>query len=218
MSAYQYPAAPPGAPAATSSDPTAVFGRRCAAVVVDFLLYLLIMSFVTPTPLSPLAEYYEDVPAGVDACEVVRDNEDVSGCLEIGDRVYFTDSGDVVIQFVVWLAVVLAYVLVQGATGYTPGKAIFGLRAVNEQGESPGFGRSLVRSLLWIVDAAPYCIPGLVAFITGLSTKGHRRVGDMAAKTFVVGKNHTGPVVVPGLTTAGGYAAAPGAYGAGAAW
>ena len=105
------------------------------------------------------------------------------------------------VQIVTWVAFVGLYAALQGATGRTPGKAVFGLKVVNEQGGNPGFGRGLVRTLLWIVDGQPCGIP-LVGFITGLTTKGHRRVGDMAAKTFVVGKAHSGPVVVPGLTTA----------------
>ena len=43
-----------------------------------------------------------------------------------------------------------------------------------------------MRWLLWIVDGFPYVIPGLTGFIVALTTAGHRRVGDMAAKTFVV--------------------------------
>jgi uncharacterized RDD family membrane protein YckC len=200
---YPYPAAAPGYAPAAVSDPTAVMGRRIGAIVVDFLLYLLIMSFVGPTPLSPLAEYYE-VPDGTsfeDACDGVDQLEDdVAGCALLGDRVYFTTTADAGIQIGTWLAFVGLYAWLQGATGFTPGKRLFGIKVVNEQGESPGFGKGLARTLLWIVDGLP-CF-GLVGLITGLSTKGHRRVGDMAAKTFVVDRGHTGPVVVPGLATA----------------
>jgi uncharacterized RDD family membrane protein YckC len=223
---YQYPASAPPYQAPATSDPTAVIGRRIGAIIVDFLLYSLIMAFVSPTPLSPLAEYY-DVPDGTsfdEACEGVEQLEDDSvGCLLVGDRVYFTESADVIAQIVTWLAVVGLYSWVQGMTGRTPGKALFGIKAVNEQGQPPGFGKSLARTVLWVVDAAPYCLP-LVGFITGLSTKGHRRVGDMAAKTFVVGKGHTGPVLVPGLTTAaagyygGGYPGPPGQPGQPGPW
>lgn len=213
MSAYQFPAAAPSYPAATPADPTAVFGRRVGGWVIDFLLYVLIMSFVGPTPLSPLAEYFE-VPDGVaNACDVVQQDDDVVGCLEIGDRVYFTDVGDAAIQLAVFVAFVLLYAALQGSTGVTAGKAAVGIKVVDEQGQRPGFGKSILRTILWAVDLAPWCLP-LVGFITGLTTKGHRRVGDMAAKTFVVGKAHSGPVQVPGLVTAatGGYPGAPGAY------
>ena len=86
MSAYPFPAASPSVPTATAADPTAVFGRRVAAIVIDFALFVLIMSFVGPTPLSPLAKYY-DVGDGVsDVCDAVRDADDVSSCVQIGDR------------------------------------------------------------------------------------------------------------------------------------
>ena len=92
MSSYPFPAAAPPQATMSSADPTAVFGRRIGAWVIDFLLYMLIMAFVGPTPLSPLAEYVDtnDFP-GVD-CTVVQDANDVSGCLEIGDRSAFRRS------------------------------------------------------------------------------------------------------------------------------
>jgi hypothetical protein len=216
VSAYPFPAAAPTG-TAPSSDPTAVMGRRYGAWVVDALLYLLLMSFLGPTPLSPLAEYYDtDSIPGDDACEVLQDSEgvDAVGCLEIGDRAYVTDGTDAAVQALVALAwFLLVYGAWQGLRGLTPGKALFGVAVVDEHGRPPGVGRSLARTVLWIVDGAPWCIP-LVGPIVAGTSKGHRRVGDMAAKTFVVGKNDRGrPVVVPGLTT--GYGAGYGApYGA----
>lgn len=202
VSAYQFPAATPARPQAPSGDPTAVMGRRTGAWVVDFLLFVLVAMFVGPTPLSPLAEYVDtDEFPGI-TCDVIESSNDVSTCLEFGDRLYFTEGGDAAIALVVlWVAFPVVYAAVQGATGASPGKALFGVRVVDEQGNRPGFGRSLGRTALWIVDLAPWCIPGLVGFIVGLTSKGHRRVGDMAVKTFVVSKAHTGPVVVPGLTS-----------------
>jgi hypothetical protein len=62
------------------------------------------------------------------------------------------------------------------------------------------------------VDGFPYFAP-LVGFIVGLTTVGHRRVGDMGAQTFVVNKAAAGlPIVVPGLTAPA--PAAPVAWGA----
>jgi hypothetical protein len=216
VSAYPFPAAAPTG-TAPSSDPTAVMGRRYGAWVVDALLYLLLMSFLGPTPLSPLAEYYDtDNIPGDDACEALQDSEgvDAVGCLEIGDRAYVTDGTDAAVQALVALAwFLLVYGAWQGLRGLTPGKTLFGVAVVDEHGRPPGVGKSLARTVLWIVDGAPWCIP-LVGPIVAGTSKGHRRVGDMAAKTFVVGKNDRGrPVVVPGLTT--GYGAGYGApYGA----
>jgi uncharacterized RDD family membrane protein YckC len=212
VSAYPFPASSPTVPPAATADPTAVFGRRVGAIVVDFLLYLLMLSFIGPTPLSPLAEYFEVPDGASDVCDQVRDvDDDVFQCAEVGDRVYFTTTDDIPVQAVVFIGFVGLYAALQGATGLTPGKAIFGVRVVDERGGRPGFGRSLARTLLWVVDILP-CL-GIVALVTGLTTTGHRRVGDMAAKTFVVGKRHVGPVIVPGLTTGAGGGAPAGPWG-----
>jgi hypothetical protein len=86
-----------------------------------------------------------------------------------------------------------------------------GLRVVDQTtGQLAGFGKSLGRTLMWIVDSFPFFLP-LVGLITGLSSKGHRRVGDMVAKTLVVDKRQVGtPPLVPGLTAPdGAYAPMP---------
>jgi hypothetical protein len=87
-----------------------------------------------------------------------------------------------------------------GISGFSIGKGLVGLRVIRQRdGRLCGLGRSLLRWLLWIVDWAPYCLP-VVGLVTGLTTKGHRRVGDMAAGTLVVDKHDVGVVpVVPGL-------------------
>jgi hypothetical protein len=146
------------------------------------------------------------VPSGFDygeACEQISRSDDVANCQEFFGRAYYVDDTDAIVASLVTLAYFLLIpVLLQGLRGFTPGKGIMGVRAVDEQGQVPGIGKALVRSLMWIVDAAPWVIP-LVAPIAAFSSKGHRRVGDMAAKTFVIGKADMGrPVTVPGLTTA----------------
>jgi len=199
-----------------ATDPTAVMGRRIGAWIVDLLLFLLLSSFFGPTPLSPLAQYVEVPPGVTDACGTLRDNGDAAGCVEVGDRAYFTSDGDAAIQALVSLAwFILIYGVLQGLKGVTPGKALFGVQVVDRQGQPPGVGRSLLRSILWIVDGAPWCFP-LVGLITAMATKGHRRVGDMVANTLVVGKAYAGrPPVVPGLTAPQGPMGwAPGGYGA----
>ena len=115
------------------------------------------------------------------------------------------------------LYLVLVEWIVQAMTGATLGKAIFGIRTVDEEGNAPGLGKQLIRGLLWIIDAL--CSDLLVAAILILVTKGHRRLGDMAAKTFVVRAGAKGsPIIVPGMATAavgaGAGAATAGAYGA----
>jgi uncharacterized RDD family membrane protein YckC len=217
VTAYQYPPAASPYPVASPADPTAVMGRRSVAWIIDVLLFFLVASFFGPTPLSPFA-LYEKVPSGFDygdACSQIYDRgDDVAACQEYFGRAYYIDNTDAIVASLVTLAYFLLIpVLLQGLKGFTPGKGIMGVRAVDEQGQVPGIGKALVRSLMWIVDAAPWVIP-LVAPIVAFTSKGHRRVGDMAAKTFVIGKADMGrPVTVAGLTTAysAGYGV-PGGY------
>jgi hypothetical protein len=204
-SSYPYPATEPSyAPGLPAGDPTAVMGRRVAAWVVDSVIILAPSVALFTNDLEFLEESELD-QSGMDFCEDYMDQEE-GVCVDVGDRVYFSD-GVPVAPWAVGLGLsILIYVLIQGLRGWTPGKLLFGIRTVAEDGRAPGIGRAIIRWLLLIVD--DLCA-GLVGFIVALTSKGHRRVGDMAAKTFVVGSQYMGhPIVVPGMTP--GYPAYPG--------
>jgi uncharacterized RDD family membrane protein YckC len=190
------------------ADPTAVFGRRVLAALIDAALIFIPVIMLA----SSAFEYYEEANLPVDGTEFCDTYLDQQGgmCFDAGDRVYFSDDSTAAASALLWGATIVLFVLFQGVTGWTPGKLICGVRCVREDGRPPGFVKALVRWLLWIVDGFPYIAP-LVGFIVGLTTVGHRRVGDMVAKTFVVGRASAGsPIVVPGLTAP----AAVGAWGA----
>lgn len=163
-------------------------GRRVGAWVVDALLFVLLVFLFNPVE-GPFAKY-EAIPegwSGSEACEEIQDIRNVNTCVVVDDRVYYV--GDAIrllgmVAAVVWF--LLVYGVWQGTTGATPGKTLLKVRVVNAAGTSPGIGKSLVRSLLWIVDGAPWVVP-LVGFVTGLISTGHQRIGDRVAKTFVVG-------------------------------
>jgi uncharacterized RDD family membrane protein YckC len=84
---------------------------------------------------------------------------------------------------IVWVLAIP--VVLTGLVGWTPGKRALGLRTVGEDGEPPGIGPAALRTLMLLVDLQPCGLPA-VGVITALTTVGHRRVGDMAAKTNVV--------------------------------
>ena len=204
-SSYPYPTTEPSyAPAVAAADPTAVMGRRVAAWVVDSVIILAPSVALFTNDLEYLEESDLD-QSGMDFCEDYMDRDE-GVCVDVGDRVYFSD-GVPVAPWAVFLGLsVLIYVLIQGLKGWTPGKLLFGIRTVAEDGRAPGIGRAIIRWLFLIVDGL---CAGLVGFIVALTSRGHRRVGDMAAKTFVVGGRYMGyPITVPGMTT--GYTAYPG--------
>ena len=68
--------------------------------------------------------------------------------------------------------------------GETPGKRMFGLRVLNDNGTPVGWGPSLVRNLLRAVDF----MPALYAFglVSMLLNRDFKRLGDLAAGTVVV--------------------------------
>jgi RDD family len=211
MSSYPYPApgTPYAPPAFGGHDPTAVMGRRVGAWIVDTVIVAAPAAALLTSDLEYLEEGDLDGQSGVDFCEDYMDQTD-GVCVDVGDRVYFSD-GLPAAPWLVGLGVSLLFlVLLQGLKGWTPGKLLFGVRTVGEDGQAPGLGRALVRWLLLIIDGL--CL-GLVGFIVALTNRSHRRVGDMAAKTYVVSKEYAGrPIVVPGVTPS--YAAYPGSPGA----
>lgn len=68
--------------------------------------------------------------------------------------------------------------------GVTPGKKMFGLRVVDEDGLPIGLQASAIRTVLLLVDLMPLC--GFVGLISMLISKHRQRLGDLAARTFVV--------------------------------
>lgn len=209
------------------ADPTAVFGRRVLAALIDAALILVpvIALFTADFKYFTTETLQAEGVTGEQFCEPHLDEGDL--CFDLTEtdgieRVYFTGGLSGTTQAASWLLPFILHVLLQGVTGRTIGKFVAGIRVVREDGRPPGVVKALVRWLLWVVDAFPYFLP-LVGFIVGLTTVGHRRVGDMAAKTFVVRSSAAGsPIVVSGLTAppspvgpAGGWGAPPpGADGA----
>jgi uncharacterized RDD family membrane protein YckC len=206
-----------------TTDPTAVVGRRFGAYVID-----VIVLFVVPAAIffgTAQLTFWEDNPPCVlleqsnnydpDSEFCIRSTDDttttISGETTNNDTVTFKKAAPFLAGGVYLLYLIVVQWIVQGMTGATLGKAVFGIRTVDEQGGAPGLGKQFIRGVLWIVDGL---CNGLVALILILASKGHRRLGDMAAKTFVVRSSAKGsPIVVPGLTDGSvGAPAMAGAY------
>jgi uncharacterized RDD family membrane protein YckC len=156
-------------------DPTRVVTRRCVALLVDALLLaivpLLTIAFVGHATL-PRGDCPDPLPSD-------------RNCLAYKDQVLLVDKG----AFLVFLGVLvllylLVFVVVQGITGASPGKALLGIRVVRPDGSAAGPLRSLVRAVAWVVDGIALVVP--IALWSAWFTPGHRRVGDWVAGTYVV--------------------------------
>lgn len=184
-------------------DPTAVMGKRIGAYVIDALIGTIVFVII-------FLGFADRIETGVDLCGLADDG---TLCFFAGDTMYIAEGGNAAAIFALSVGtwVFIMGTLIQGLTGGTPGKLMVGLRVVDQEtGQQASFGKCAGRSVMWIVDGQPFGVP-LVGLITGAASKGHRRVGDMVAKTLVVDKNSVGhPPTVPGLTIApGSYTPAP---------
>ncbi|KAF6575390.1 RDD family protein [Paenibacillus sp. EKM212P] len=86
------------------------------------------------------------------------------------------------------------YLLLEGLTGYTLGKFVLRIQVVNGEGKPPGMVKSLIRTLIHLVDMNPLLFFGLPAGICVLVTPRKQRIGDMAANTYVVKVRDLGTV------------------------
>jgi len=96
------------------------------------------------------------------------------------------DTGSLLLVFVGVVATLVYGFLLEGLYGYTPGKYLLGLVVVKSDGSNCTVGASILRNLLWIVDALPTA--NLVAMVLILVTDDNQRVGDLVADTVVVKK------------------------------
>jgi uncharacterized RDD family membrane protein YckC len=175
--------APPDAP-----DPTAVVGRRIGAAAIDLGI---IWVFGATFWLLASEEVPREVTRLVDPCT------GRSLCTNVNDRV--VDGWPMVLLVVAWITYLVGvFVLQRGLTGRTVGTMLTGVVVVDTDGRPLGPGKALVRSLAGVVDYLPCCLP-IVGFVTILAAPAHRRVGDMAVESVVVGNEWFGrPIVLPG--------------------
>jgi uncharacterized RDD family membrane protein YckC len=190
-------AAPAGYGAAVPAgvDPTKALWRRIFAYVIDAALGTLIA-------LAVVGALGDVDTADARRCPDQLPDDRVcidltSGTGDDDEQILLIDTSAVLIATGAWLAwVVVNDVLLQGTTGATVGKFVTGARVVRPDGGRPGIGKALVRTLLLIVDLISLILP--LGLWVAMFSRGHRRIGNMAADTYVVKARYAGrPVVLP---------------------
>jgi uncharacterized RDD family membrane protein YckC len=83
--------------------------------------------------------------------------------------------------FIVWI---IYFPIIESIRGQTLGKLILGLMVVTKNGNPISFVEAFKRRLLDMIDFSFF---GLVAVIAIKNTPDHQRVGDLWAKTIVIG-------------------------------
>jgi len=176
------------------SDPTAVMGRRIGAFFIDVAITLVacVAIFVplatqrSVTETLDLPGCHLEVEGSGD--RVICENRQV---VQIGDTVYEASGISFLFDL---LFVFLVFGIIAGLTGATLGKLLVGIRVVQEDGSIVGVPKSLLRWICFFVDIF------FVGIILASTSRGHRRLGDMAASSYVVTKEAVGqPIVLPAL-------------------
>lgn len=203
------------------ADPTAVMGRRIVAYIIDSLIgFALLVAIVVPLFANKFdTTTFESDTAASAYCDQVNDDTfsefdsttggtrnqlpaDSSFCANVGSKAYVIrgdEVNSVFGQLSIWsyLTGGLNTIILQGLTGASVGKFLLGLRTVKEDGTRAGIGWNLLRQIVGVVDG--FCC-GIVGLAVANNSKGHRRIGDMAASTYVVRKDAMGsPIQVPGM-------------------
>ena len=197
------------------TDPTKIMGSRIVAYIIDLIVAWLVIVIVF---LLFGASRIESVEAGsassaATLCREVNGNlatepdgtvqleGDDQACFVWGSSARVVSADDLqTIQAQAYGAAIvfglINYVILSAIAGGTIGKLIFGLRVVTARGVRAGLGRNLVRWLFLLLDAACCFLPGL---ISSFNSKGHRRIGDMVAGTYVVHRSAEGRLLhIPG--------------------
>jgi uncharacterized RDD family membrane protein YckC len=182
--------------AAPTHDPTAVMGRRYGAFFIDALIctvVFLLLFFAFATERTP-AETLRLPGCHLEVNDSSRVQCNNRAVLQINNTVYEANGG--AFFGLAILFTFLYFAVVEGLLGGSLGKQLTGTRVVTEAGTRIGVWRSIVRWLLFAIDGPLSLF--LCGIITSAVSRGHRRLGDMAANTYVVGRDDVDrPVVIP---------------------
>ncbi len=152
-----------------------VLGRRVVALLIDVIaasILPLIMFIASLERVEGAAAF------GIDSCPVPGYNT----CFTAGNDLYVGNSGNgwLLVGLLSWLVIRVAP---QALTGKTLGKKMLGLKVLKADGSLPGWGGSILREILWVIDGLFFYAVG---FIIASVSDSKQRLGDKVASTFVV--------------------------------
>lgn len=200
---YPPPAPAYGAPAwGRIERPTDVFGRRIGAFFID--LAPLVIAFIVMVNMYVEIVNQPSASAAETFCTRINDRGSDEVCVPGDGEAYLFTNNEILAMLSVFGGYLLVnHVLLTGLTGASIGKAMVGIRCVKAStGERCGVPRALLRTVLLLVPDTLLCFP-LVGLLVGALTEGHRRVGDFAAGTAVVGKQWVGRPALQAQAVAG---------------
>ena len=177
-------------------DPTKALWRRIFAYIIDglvgSLIVLALAAALGDADTFDARRCPDDVPDDRTCIDLTSDSVD-----DEDEQILLIDTDALFIAGGAGLAwVILNSVLLQGATGATVGKFITAARVVRPDGSPPGYLKALGRTLMLIVDSISLILP--LGLWVAMFSRGHRRLGDMAAGTYVVKAQYADrPVVLP---------------------
>ena len=170
-------------------------GRRYGAFFIDVAISIAVFTvvfFAFATQRSvPETLRLPECHLGSNSTDNVEcDNRVI---VQLGDTVYEADALPTIGIDVVFT--LLYFGILEGVAGATLGKRATGLRVVKDDGSLQGVAKSLLRWLVFAVDGPLSLF--LCGIITTSTSRGHKRLGDMAAGTYVVAKESVGRPVRP---------------------
>ena len=167
-------------------DPTAVTWRRCFAAATGLFITGIVLAvaiFVAGDVSKLPSGCPHPIPSGHD-------------CVQYRSTAYLMrDSVFVWFAVAVIVLVVALMIVPHRVAGTSLGRAIFGIRVVRADGSAPGFLRSMIRIAAWLIDALTLLLP--VGLWLAIVTRGHRRVGDYLAGTYVIERSAVGRPMRP---------------------
>jgi uncharacterized RDD family membrane protein YckC len=178
------------APGYAGEDPTKAIWRRIFAYAIDGALVSLIAGAVffalADFDQTDVKDCPDNLPSGLLCIDPQPDDEGAGD----DDVITMKDDG-------IWAAIgvglavtLLNNVVLQGRTGASIGKVITACRVVTPEGSIPGIGRAFIRWILLIIDGINLILP--LGLWVAMFSRGHRRIGDMAAGTYVVKSRYAG--------------------------